>query len=429
MLVPRLAAAHAIDCLSETRRRRLRLAGSPRSLRSRRLSAGQRAVPRLHVGLSRRAIPASSCCTTRDCIRLARAACSSSGDSTTTAANSATTIRTRRATFAEYAVEGLGGPIYYFWSMLRVVMHTRADGGGAQSARRRGPATRVPRRGDRNDPPRRRAACDADAGARARGAHGVRRPRRRRCSLPRSARSRAEKRIDAIVRAFDRLARDGADVHLLLAGDASDYPALGRCVAASSHRAARARDRLRPGRDDRRLPGRRGRVPLPALADRTRNVGVVAAVPGRGTADGRSAISRTSPTFRRRADRLARVACDARPGRDPDRSAGRGRGAVAGDAAPRGRPRRCREQLGRRGLRVLVGAPHARRDDRRTTSACIADAATRPGAGRRWICRRTSPTTTPRNARADLPGVWDQIWTRSQPGRLNSRICVCASHA
>src|ERR1700704_4742318 len=26
--------------------------------------------------------------------------------------------------FTEYAVEGLGGPIYYFWSMLRVVMRT-----------------------------------------------------------------------------------------------------------------------------------------------------------------------------------------------------------------------------------------------------------------------------------------------------------------
>src|SRR5580693_769021 len=26
--------------------------------------------------------------------------------------------------FAEYAVEGLGGPIYYFWTMIRVVMRT-----------------------------------------------------------------------------------------------------------------------------------------------------------------------------------------------------------------------------------------------------------------------------------------------------------------
>ena len=26
--------------------------------------------------------------------------------------------------FVEYAIEGLGGPIYYFWSMLRVVMQT-----------------------------------------------------------------------------------------------------------------------------------------------------------------------------------------------------------------------------------------------------------------------------------------------------------------
>src|SRR6266511_6434556 len=28
------------------------------------------------------------------------------------------------ADFAEYAVNGLGGPIYYFWAMLRVVMQT-----------------------------------------------------------------------------------------------------------------------------------------------------------------------------------------------------------------------------------------------------------------------------------------------------------------
>src|SRR3954465_998602 len=29
-----------------------------------------------------------------------------------------------RRDFAEYAVAGLGGPIYYFWPMQRVVMHT-----------------------------------------------------------------------------------------------------------------------------------------------------------------------------------------------------------------------------------------------------------------------------------------------------------------
>src|SRR5438128_6709540 len=44
----------------------------------------------------------------------------------------------------------------------------------------------------------------------------------------------AEKRIGAIVRAFTALAAERSDVHLLLAGDASEYPALARDLSSSS---------------------------------------------------------------------------------------------------------------------------------------------------------------------------------------------------
>jgi glycosyltransferase involved in cell wall biosynthesis len=45
----------------------------------------------------------------------------------------------------------------------------------------------------------------------------------------------AEKRIGAILRAFDAVASERRDVHLLLAGDASDYPALERERSASAY--------------------------------------------------------------------------------------------------------------------------------------------------------------------------------------------------
>ncbi len=114
---------------------------------------------------------ASSCCTTRGCTRHAPAACSSNGDSTTIAANSTTTIRTRRCDVAEYAVEGLGGPIYYFWSMLRVVMQSARMVAVHSATRRGGPATRVSGDGDRNHRARHRTGCRRRrrTGARAKG--------------------------------------------------------------------------------------------------------------------------------------------------------------------------------------------------------------------------------------------------------------------
>ena len=42
----------------------------------------------------------------------------------------------------------------------------------------------------------------------------------------------AEKRIGPILRAFSAIVREGTDVHLLLAGDGSDYPGLAAETAA-----------------------------------------------------------------------------------------------------------------------------------------------------------------------------------------------------
>ena len=91
-----------------------------------RLPARERAVPRLHVGVSG-ALPGPRRAARRAAAPRARAQLlAAASASTTTATNSATTIRTQTADFVEYAVEGLGGPIYYFWPMLR-----RGDGHGA----------------------------------------------------------------------------------------------------------------------------------------------------------------------------------------------------------------------------------------------------------------------------------------------------------
>jgi glycosyltransferase involved in cell wall biosynthesis len=138
-----------------------------------------------------------------------------------------------RRDFVEYAIAGLGGPIYYCWPMQRVVMNTarlvavhnprvaadlrEAFPGAAVEAIRLGMS--VP-------------AADSAARDRVRAALGI----------PRAAivfaafgKITAEKRIGAIVRAFDALARERGDVHLLLAGDTAEYPALARDIAASPY--------------------------------------------------------------------------------------------------------------------------------------------------------------------------------------------------
>jgi len=138
-----------------------------------------------------------------------------------------------RRDFVEYAVAGLGGPIYYCWPMLRVVLRTArlvavhnprvaADlleeyPGAAIEAIHLGTAP---------------LAADAAARARVRAGLGV---RDEAVLFAAFGKITAEKRIGAILRAFDAVAGERRDVHLLLAGDASDYPALERERAASAY--------------------------------------------------------------------------------------------------------------------------------------------------------------------------------------------------
>jgi glycosyltransferase involved in cell wall biosynthesis len=131
-----------------------------------------------------------------------------------------------RQDFAEYAVEGLGGVIYYFWAMLRVVMTcARAvavhNARVASELRDQFPATIVEtiRMGVAD------VACDAASVARARDAV------RGEWGLPPDAivfaafgKVTAEKRIGALLRAVAALAAEGVQAYALLVGDAEDYP-------------------------------------------------------------------------------------------------------------------------------------------------------------------------------------------------------------
>jgi glycosyltransferase involved in cell wall biosynthesis len=138
-----------------------------------------------------------------------------------------------RRDFVEYAIAGLGGPIYYCWPMLRVVMRTARmiavhNPRVAADLRQEFPDTRV----EAIQLGTAAIAADAAARGRARAALGV----------PSDAvlfaafgKITAEKQIDAILRAFDAAARERADVHLLLAGDASGYPGLAQALAGSAH--------------------------------------------------------------------------------------------------------------------------------------------------------------------------------------------------
>jgi glycosyltransferase involved in cell wall biosynthesis len=134
---------------------------------------------------------------------------------------------------AEYAVEGLGGPIYYFWSMLRVVMRTARtvavhNARVAEELREAYPdvAVEVIRMGVPRDtrPDAQADAARADARSAARRALG----------LPQTSvvfaafgKVTAEKRIGQILAALGALAADGRDVRLLLVGDAEEYATLG----------------------------------------------------------------------------------------------------------------------------------------------------------------------------------------------------------
>ncbi len=135
----------------------------------------------------------------------------------------------------EYAVEGLGGPIYYLWPMLRVVLQTARlvavhNPRVAADLREEFPGATIDAIRLGTAP----LAADTAARGRTRASLGV----------PDDAvlfaafgKITAEKRVRAILGAFDALARERADVHLLLAGDATDYPALTPMLALSAHAA------------------------------------------------------------------------------------------------------------------------------------------------------------------------------------------------
>ncbi|MBI3400307.1 MAG: glycosyltransferase family 4 protein [Acidobacteria bacterium] len=136
--------------------------------------------------------------------------------------------------FADYVVQGLGGPIYYFYSMLRVPLQT------ARLVAVHNPRVAVDLR-------------DAFPGVAIEAIHLGKPPLETSPAL--RARVRATmrvpdagtlfaafgkiteaKRIAAILRAFSSLVRGGPgdrDARLLLAGDASDYPSLAQEVEAT----------------------------------------------------------------------------------------------------------------------------------------------------------------------------------------------------
>lgn len=130
--------------------------------------------------------------------------------------------------FTEYAVEGLGGPIYYFWSMLRVVMrtartivHHNPRVAAALREEYPGAAIEMIRMGVPG------TGSPDEIGARARV--------RRELAIPEDAtvflalgKMTAEKRIASILRSFVTLVGEGVHAYLLLVGDDGEYTTLER---------------------------------------------------------------------------------------------------------------------------------------------------------------------------------------------------------
>ena len=126
--------------------------------------------------------------------------------------------------FTEYAVEGLGGSIYYFWSMLRVVMRTARtvavhNARVAEELREQYPdvAVEVISMGV---PP-----IETSDLARAAARRGLALPDRA-IVFAAFGKVTAEKRVVPILRALGALAAEGRDVRLLLVGDAGEATAL-----------------------------------------------------------------------------------------------------------------------------------------------------------------------------------------------------------
>jgi glycosyltransferase involved in cell wall biosynthesis len=134
--------------------------------------------------------------------------------------------------FVEYAVEGLGGPIYYQWSMAGCAVRTARvvavhNARVAADLAAEFPDARIETIRLGTAAP----VVDAPARDRVRAALGV---GRHDVLFSAFGKITAEKRIGAIIRAFTALAAERSDVHLLLAGDASEYPALARDLSSSS---------------------------------------------------------------------------------------------------------------------------------------------------------------------------------------------------
>jgi glycosyltransferase involved in cell wall biosynthesis len=126
--------------------------------------------------------------------------------------------------FVEYAVEGLGGPIYYFWSMLGVVMRS------ARSVAVHNPRVAADLREEfagASVDTIRMGVPDSSASdeerQRVRGTLGV---AARAVVFAALGKVTAEKRTDAILRALGALVTEGIDAHLLLVGDSSEHRTL-----------------------------------------------------------------------------------------------------------------------------------------------------------------------------------------------------------
>jgi glycosyltransferase involved in cell wall biosynthesis len=131
----------------------------------------------------------------------------------------------------EYAVEGLGGPIYYFWSMLPAVMKS------ARLVAVHNERVAADLREEFPDTPVEAIHLGTDA---IQASAATRAAVRTALGYPESAivfaafgKLTSEKRIGPIVRALATLVSRGVNARLLLVGDASEYPSLGDELASA----------------------------------------------------------------------------------------------------------------------------------------------------------------------------------------------------
>jgi len=131
--------------------------------------------------------------------------------------------------FAEYAIEGLSGPIYYFWSMLRVVMGT------ARTIATHNARVAAALREEYPDAAIERIRMGVPGAGSPREAVDARTRGRRELAIPEDAsvfvafgKMTAEKRIGEILRAFTALVAEGFNAYLVLVGDESECTSLDR---------------------------------------------------------------------------------------------------------------------------------------------------------------------------------------------------------